>query len=88
MDSAHFMDGCQGRMMKGKERNNPEENSCREESELDFDTFLSFLRSRLDVISTSVYLLEVCWYEGRNDPIKYLKKINEEMESIRKFINI
>lgn len=74
--------------MKGKEPNNPEEDSCKEESDIDFDNFLSFLRSRLDVISTSVYLLEVCWYEGRKDPIKYLKKINEEMESIRKFINI
>lgn len=82
------MGGFQGRKMKGNELTKPEADSRKEESDINFDDFISFLRSRLDIISTSVYLLEVCWYEGRKDPIKYLKKINEEMESIRKFINI
>ncbi len=74
--------------MKKGEQSRVESVARNEESNIEFENFISFLRSRLDVISTSVYLLEVCWYEGRKDPMKYLKKINEEMESIRRFINI
>jgi len=27
---------------------------------------ISFIRSHLDIISTSIYLLEVCWFEDKN----------------------
>jgi len=54
----------------------------------DFESLLSFIRSRLDVIGTSIYLLENNWSDKTNDPGKYFKKINEEMELIRKLINI
>lgn len=53
-----------------------------------YENLISYLRSRLNVINTSVYLLEASWKEGMGDPTKYFKKINEEMESIRKLINI
>ncbi len=49
---------------------------------------ISFIRSHLDIISTSIYLLEVCWFEDKNDPMKYLKKIKQEMEIIRLFLNV
>ncbi len=54
----------------------------------EYRNLVSFLRSRLDVISTSLYLLEDSCREENIQAIKYLKKINDEMESIRKFINI
>jgi len=54
----------------------------------EYRNLVSFIRSRLDVISTSLYLLEESCQVDNNSTIKYLKKINDEMESIRKFINI
>ncbi|MCK5453420.1 MAG: hypothetical protein KAJ16_03610 [Calditrichia bacterium] len=54
----------------------------------EYRNLVSFLRSRLDVISTSLYLLEGSCREENIQAIKYLKKINDEMESIRKFINM
>jgi hypothetical protein len=54
----------------------------------DFESLLSFIRSRLDVIGTSIYLLENNWSDKTSDPGKYFKKINDEMELIRKLINI
>jgi hypothetical protein len=54
----------------------------------EYRNLVSFIRSRLDVISTSLYLLERSCQEENIELIKYLKKINDEMESIRKFINI
>ena len=54
----------------------------------EYRNLVSFIRSRLDVISTSLYLLEESCQIENNKTIKYLKKINAEMESIRKFINI
>lgn len=58
----------------------PEEN--------DDQIIIPFIRSRLDVISTSVYLLEEIMNNSDHEGKKYLKKINEELEMIRKFINI
>jgi hypothetical protein len=49
---------------------------------------IPFIRSRLDVISTSVYLLEETIENSDHEGKKYLKKINEELEMIRKFINM
>jgi hypothetical protein len=54
----------------------------------DFESLLSFIRSRLDIIGTSIYLLENNWSDKTSDPGKYFKKINDEMELIRKLINI
>jgi len=54
----------------------------------EYRNLISFIRSRLDVISTSLYLLEESCPEENIAAIKYLKKINDEMESIRKFINM
>jgi hypothetical protein len=54
----------------------------------EYRNLITFLRSRLDVISTSLYLLEESCQEEKEKTVKYLKKINDEMESIRKFINI
>jgi hypothetical protein len=54
----------------------------------DYENLLSFIRSKLDVIGTSIYLLENNWSDKSNDPGKYFKKINDEMELIRKLINI
>ena len=53
-----------------------------------YQNLVTFLRSRLDVISTSLYLLEESVLENSEKTVKYLKKINDEMESIRKFINM
>ena len=52
------------------------------------DVLIPFLRSRLYVISTSLYLLEDVMSGRDYECKKYLKKINEELEMIRKFINI
>ena len=49
---------------------------------------IPFIRSRLGVISTSVYLLEETIENLDHEGKKYLKKINEELELIRKFINM
>lgn len=54
----------------------------------EYRNLVSFIRSRLDVISTSLYLLEESCPVENDNTIKYLKKINDEMESIRKFINM
>jgi len=54
----------------------------------DFESLLGFIRSRLDVIGTSIYLLENNWSDKTSDPGKYFKIINDEMELIRKLINI
>ena len=48
---------------------------------------LTFLRSRLNVISTSLYLLETSLDPADNAAKKYLIKINQEIDSIRKYIN-
>ena len=54
----------------------------------EYRNLISFIRSRLDVISTSLYLLEESCHEENIAATKYLNKINDEMESIRKFINM
>ncbi|GAB4375634.1 MAG: hypothetical protein Kow0042_21250 [Calditrichia bacterium] len=52
-----------------------------------YENLISFIRGRLNVIGTSIYLLqsglEVTDFENR----KYLQKINDELDSIRKLIN-
>ncbi len=59
-----------------------------EESEdLSWQQFLTFLRSRLNVISTSLYLLESSLAPGEVSPKKYIHKINEEIETIRQILN-
>lgn len=52
-----------------------------------YENLLSYIRSRLNVIVTSLYLLESNWEDKSADGIKYFHKINEEIESIRKLIN-
>jgi hypothetical protein len=49
---------------------------------------ISFIRSHLDIISTSIDLLEVCWFENNNDPMKHLKKIKQEMQIIRLYLDV
>ncbi len=53
-----------------------------------YEGLLSYLRGRLNVINTSLYLVESSLNNSDGDVIKYLKKINDEMDSIRKLINI
>lgn len=52
-----------------------------------YEGLLSFIRSRLNVISTSVYLLQSESQEYSLERFKYLQKINEEIDSIRRLIN-
>jgi len=52
-----------------------------------YENLISYIRSRLNVIVTSVYLLESNWPDKTADGIKYFHKINEEIEAIRKLIN-
>ena len=54
----------------------------------EYTDLISFIRSHLDIISASVYLLEICWFEDKEDPLKHLKKIKQEMEMIRLFLNV
>lgn len=49
--------------------------------------FLSFIRSRLNVIGTSVYLLEESLKQDRYESQKYIRKIYNEIETIRSVIN-
>ncbi|NIV15472.1 MAG: hypothetical protein GWN62_30710 [Aliifodinibius sp.] len=49
--------------------------------------FLSYIRSRLNVICTSMYLLEDSLLEENLVQKKYIDKINQELEAIRKLIN-
>jgi hypothetical protein len=66
----------------------PEKNKGMQVAKSDEDILIPFIRSRLYVISTSLYLLEGEMNSRDYDCKKYLKKINEELEMIRKFINI
>ncbi|MEJ2636762.1 MAG: hypothetical protein P8184_15905 [Calditrichia bacterium] len=52
-----------------------------------YENLIAYVRSRLNIIGTSLYLLETHWSSEQADVLKYIRKINEEMESIRKFIN-
>ncbi len=52
-----------------------------------YENLLSYIRSRLNVIVASVYLLETNWQDKTTDGAKYFHKINEEVEAIRKLIN-
>ncbi len=58
-----------------------------ESEELSWQQFLTFLRSRLNVISTSLYLLESSLAPDEGPPKKYIHKISEEIETIRKVLN-
>lgn len=51
------------------------------------EDLLSYLRSRLNIIGTSVYLIQSKLADNEKDVGKYFKKINDEIESIRKLIN-
>ncbi len=53
-----------------------------------YENLISYIRSRLNIIGTSVYLLETNWFSRGEDVSKYFRKINEEMESIRRLINM
>ncbi len=61
--------------------------SLAEVEELSWQQFLTFLRSRLNVISTSLYLLESSLAPSEVQPKKYITKINEEIEAIRQVLN-
>lgn len=52
-----------------------------------YKDFLSVIRSRLNVIGTSMYLLENSLDDNNVTQRRYIEKINEELEMIRKFIN-
>jgi len=58
-----------------------------ETEELSWQQFLTFLRSRLNVISTSLYLLESSLAPNEVSPKKYIQKINQEIEAIRQILN-
>ena len=58
-----------------------------EDDDVALQNFITFLRSRLNVISTSIYLLEATLNPANLEAKKYLNKINEEIEEIRRFIN-
>ncbi len=49
--------------------------------------FLSFIRSRLNVIGASVYLLENTLEPVNHVQQRYLEKIKNELEVIRQLIN-
>lgn len=52
-----------------------------------YEGIISYIRSRLNVISASVYLLESGNYLDNGSEKKYLLKIDQELESIRKLLN-
>ena len=52
-----------------------------------YENLISFIRSRLNVIGTSVYLLQADLPGTNFHTHKYIQKINEEIDSIRKLIN-
>jgi len=52
-----------------------------------YERILSYIRSRLNVIGTSLYLLQENFPFHCAEEIKYFNKINEELESIRRLIN-
>ena len=52
-----------------------------------YEDLISYFRDRLNVINTSIYLMESKLSEGKGDVTKYFQKINNEIESIRKLIN-
>lgn len=52
-----------------------------------YENLISFIRSRLNVIGTSVYLLQSDLPATDVQSYKYFRKINEEIDSIRKLIN-
>jgi hypothetical protein len=52
-----------------------------------FEEMISFLRSRLNIIGTSVYLIQAKLANDEKDVGKYFKKINEQIESIRAILN-
>ncbi len=54
-----------------------------------YENLISYIRSKLNIINTSVYLLEsnLSITAQTSDVSKYIRKINEEMESIRRLIN-
>lgn len=52
-----------------------------------YENLISFIRSRLNVIGTSVYLLQSGLPATDVQSYKYFRKINEEIDSIRKLIN-
>lgn len=54
----------------------------------EYPDVISSIRSHLDIIRTSLYLLEICWFEDKTDPMKHLKKIKQELEMIRLFLNV
>ncbi|GAB4332824.1 MAG: hypothetical protein Kow0037_10700 [Calditrichia bacterium] len=54
-----------------------------------YETILAFIRSRLNVIGTSIYLLETDLNQSAQEipNKKYLKIIKDELDSIRRLIN-
>ncbi len=54
----------------------------------DYQEIITFIRSRLNVIGTSVYLLESQYKDRDLDGIRHFRKINSEIESIRKVLHI
>ncbi len=49
--------------------------------------FLSIMRSRLNVIGTSLYLLESSLKAHHHPQQKYLEKMKQELEALRQLIN-
>lgn len=57
------------------------------QQEESLEEFLSFIRSRLNIIGTSAYLLEESLDKPDRNSRRYLQKINREIETIRNLIN-
>ncbi len=68
----------------GPSKTSPQTEIPREES---LEEFLSFIRSRLNIIGTSAYLLEETLDKPDRNSRRYLQKINREIEAIRNLIN-
>ncbi len=73
------MEGIYGRISNSNKKESQNSNQ--------YEEMISFLRSRLNIIGASVYLIQAKLAEDEKDVGKYFRKINEEIESIRKVLN-
>jgi uncharacterized protein YfkK (UPF0435 family) len=54
---------------------------------LEYDSMIEELRTRLNVLNTSLFLLHESTKSDDPNLIRYLKQINKEMEKIRQIIS-
>ncbi len=72
--------------MKGTLTGTPEKSI--QQIEEHYNNILSFIRSRLNIIGTSAYLLQSSFSQQDSELSKYIHRIHNEIESIRKVLNI